>query len=179
MVTLFPHGKRDESRGRKASDPKPAPVTAGRVAGLHLGYPHNQVFLSSFALPKKQRLKEMGVQMKAYQPLSMVASRALALLGLTVILVACGGGKSDTPQKDTSASSAQTASANASKLCVFSNDEEADKCQSGQISLFAPHSFGNEQLPVIFAAKYCDFNFPMVSTVGSVSCVFFKGRTII
>lgn len=43
MCRIFVLGKRDGSRGRKASDPIPATVTAGRVAGLHLVLAHNQV----------------------------------------------------------------------------------------------------------------------------------------
>lgn len=35
-VTLSEIGKRSGNCGRKASDPTPEPVTAGRVAGLHL-----------------------------------------------------------------------------------------------------------------------------------------------
>lgn len=68
MVTLFPHGKRDESRGRKASDPNPAPVTAGRVAGLHLGYSHDQVFLGSFALHILGNVTKGWVQMNSSIP---------------------------------------------------------------------------------------------------------------
>lgn len=66
--------------------------------------------------------------------------------------------------------------ANTSQLCVFSNDESAAVCKSGQTALFAPETFGNEQLPVIFAAKYCDFSHPIALTKGAVSCVFFKDR---
>jgi hypothetical protein len=39
-------GKRSESCGRKASDPKSANLMAGRVAGLHLVSTHDQVFSS-------------------------------------------------------------------------------------------------------------------------------------
>ena len=53
MVTLSNTGKRDGSRGRKASDPIPAPVTAGRVAGLHLVSTNDQVHFQTFALPRQ------------------------------------------------------------------------------------------------------------------------------
>jgi len=52
MVTLSFIGKRDGSRGRKASDPIPATFKAGRVAGLHLVSTHDQVSLQTFALPR-------------------------------------------------------------------------------------------------------------------------------
>jgi len=50
FVTLIGIGKRSGICGRKASDPTPAPVTAGRVAGLHLVSTSTQVPLSVFAL---------------------------------------------------------------------------------------------------------------------------------
>ena len=64
MVTLSNTGKRDGSRGRKASDPIPAPVTAGRVAGLHLVSPDDQVKFQTFALPRQGNfLKGMEFKM--------------------------------------------------------------------------------------------------------------------
>lgn len=51
MVTLSHIGKRGGSRGRKASDPIPATIPAGRVAGLHLVSTHYRVSLQTFALP--------------------------------------------------------------------------------------------------------------------------------
>lgn len=105
-------------------------------------------------------------------PVAVSAIVVLALFG-------CGGGKSETAASVPSASTtAQAVALNNAKLCVFKDDDEATKCQSGQISLFLPSRWGNEQLPVIVAAQYCDFNFPVVHTNGAVSCVFYRGRTV-
>jgi hypothetical protein len=95
------------------------------------------------------------------------------------LLVACGGGKSETSVAAVPSPAAKDVPSQPSKLCAFSNDDEAVKCQPGQIALYVPNSWGNEQLPIIYAAKYCDFNFPIVHTNGAVSCVFFKGRTVV
>jgi hypothetical protein len=126
-----------------------------------------------------QPLKEMGVQMKIRLPLKASILHACFIIGLPLILTACGGGKSEPQAQPKIITPAQTASENASKLCAFSNDDEAKKCVAGQIALFVPQSWGNEQFPIIYAAKYCDFNFPVVHTNGAVSCVFYKGRTVV
>lgn len=111
--------------------------------------------------------------------LSGAGLRALAITSLSLSLLACGGGKGEQAPVSPSVSTAQSAPVGASKLCVFSDDDGTSKCQAGQIALFVPKSWGNEQFPIIYAAKYCDFNFPVVHTNGAVSCVFFKGRTFV
>lgn len=111
---------------------------------------------------------------------SQLTIRAAVLASVASALLGCGGGKSEPLASSPSAAvAAQASPSNASKLCAFANDDIATKCQSGQIALFVPDSWGNEQYPVIYAAKYCDFNFPIVHTNGAVSCVFFKGRTVV
>lgn len=118
--------------------------------------------------------------MKLSKQCSQLPIRAAILAGVASALFGCGGGKSE-PVAGTPSTTvtAQASPSNASKLCAFANDDIATKCQSGQIALFVPDSWGNEQYPVIYAAKYCDFNFPIVHTNGAVSCVFFKGRTVV
>jgi len=118
--------------------------------------------------------------MKPSKQCIQLTIRAALLAGATSALFGCGGGKSEPVAGSPSTTvAAQAAPSNASKLCAFANDDIATKCQSGQIALFVPNSWGNEQYPVIYAAKYCDFNFPIVHTNGAVSCVFFKGRTVV
>ncbi len=46
------------------------------------------------------------------------------------------------------------------------------KCKTGQKVLFKPSRWGNEQLPVIFAAAYCDLRFGVVLTTGAVTCIY-------
>ena len=48
----------------------------------------------------------------------------------------------------------------------------AASCQVGQKVVYLPSSFGNEQLPVIFAAVNCDHRFSIALTKGGVSCIY-------
>lgn len=50
------------------------------------------------------------------------------------------------------------------------------RCRPRDILLFAPITFGSEQLPVETAAWNCDFNSPIVWTRGAVACVFTDER---
>lgn len=62
-------------------------------------------------------------------------------------------------------------------LCEINTLEAGwDTCKEGQIMAFLPQFFGNEQLPVVAAALYCDFHYPIVYTAGGVSCVFTAAR---
>lgn len=58
------------------------------------------------------------------------------------------------------------------EVCTFASESEATKCKAGQLAMFQPRSFGNEQLPVIAAATFCNFNYQIVQTSGAVLCVF-------
>ncbi|WP_374962539.1 hypothetical protein [Spongiibacter tropicus] len=60
-------------------------------------------------------------------------------------------------------------------LCEVSGwqkDVTAASCKAGQKVVFLPSSFGNEQLPVIFAAVNCDHRFSIALTKGGVSCIY-------
>lgn len=62
-------------------------------------------------------------------------------------------------------------------LCsVSSPDEAVAQCQEGDVLLYTPPMFGNEQLPVTIAGYMCDFNHPIVWNVGGVSCIFTTAR---
>ena len=63
-----------------------------------------------------------------------------------------------------------------SSLCTYSTDVQASKCAEGQLSFFSPDSWGNEQLPLIVASTYCDFNHPVMYNNSGVVCVFTKQR---
>ncbi len=59
------------------------------------------------------------------------------------------------------------------KLCQVSSWHLADQnCKPGQKIAFLPESWGNEQLPVMFAALNCDLRYQVVSTKGAVACIF-------
>lgn len=54
----------------------------------------------------------------------------------------------------------------------WQKDATAAVCKPGQKVLFAPATFGNEQLPVVFAAVNCDHRFSIALTKGGVSCIY-------
>lgn len=63
-----------------------------------------------------------------------------------------------------------------SAVCRFADTEAAKQCKNGQLAFFQPERFGNEQLPLMVAATYCDFNHPIIHNAGGVVCIFFSQR---
>jgi hypothetical protein len=60
-------------------------------------------------------------------------------------------------------------------LCEVSEwrrDVVAEKCKRGQKIVFLPDSWGNEQLPIIFAAVNCDLRYSVALTSGGVTCIY-------
>lgn len=54
----------------------------------------------------------------------------------------------------------------------WQHDAASNACKPGQKVVFLPSSFGNEQLPVIFAAVNCDLRYSVVLTKGAVTCIY-------
>jgi hypothetical protein len=65
---------------------------------------------------------------------------------------------------------------NQTKLCVFSDDNGAKQCKSGETAFFSPQSWGNEQLPLNVAALYCDTNHQIIYNNAGVVCTFTDKR---
>lgn len=66
-------------------------------------------------------------------------------------------------------------SINPSSLCeVTSWDREstAQVCKPGQKVVFLPNRWGNERMPIMFAAVNCDPRYPVAMTNGGVSCIY-------
>ena len=64
-----------------------------------------------------------------------------------------------------------------SALCVIKNvDDDVSQCEDGQLLVFLPHSWGNDQLPIEVAALYCDFDHSVVYNNGGVVCKLDKKR---
>nr|PMI52312.1 hypothetical protein BCU43_19900 [Vibrio lentus]PMI89476.1 hypothetical protein BCU35_23040 [Vibrio lentus]PMI98573.1 hypothetical protein BCU32_16865 [Vibrio lentus] len=62
-------------------------------------------------------------------------------------------------------------------ICHFANGDEANaKCKDGDVAMWTPNSFGNEQLPILYISLFCDFEAPITHTVGGVSCIFTTKR---
>ncbi|MBT00066.1 MAG: hypothetical protein CMI01_15500 [Oceanospirillaceae bacterium] len=51
-------------------------------------------------------------------------------------------------------------------------DTTRSTCETGQKIVYLPGSWGNKQLPVLFAALNCDHRFTVAMTEGAVSCIF-------
>ncbi len=63
--------------------------------------------------------------------------------------------------------------------CIVSKVEAVrSKCKVGDILVFAPNTFGNEQYPILVAGSACDFSKPIVWNTGGVACVLDKPREI-
>jgi len=78
---------------------------------------------------------------------------------------------------------AETAKSSSSKeselqqqqLCEVSGwqrDVVAAACKPGQKVVFLPRSWGNAQLPVVFAAVNCDVRYAIALSEGAVMCVY-------
>ncbi|WP_201022751.1 hypothetical protein [Tepidimonas taiwanensis] len=50
------------------------------------------------------------------------------------------------------------------------------KCKPGQKIAFLPETFGNAQLPILFAARNCDLRYSIALTNGGVVCIFLPGK---
>lgn len=64
---------------------------------------------------------------------------------------------------------------NQDSLCEVTDwryDAVAKICTSGQKVVFLPSRFGNEQLPILFAAVNCDLRFSVALTNGAVTCIY-------
>lgn len=54
----------------------------------------------------------------------------------------------------------------------WQHDVVSSLCKPGQKVVFLPTLFGNEQLPVIFAAVNCDLRYSVALTTGAVTCIY-------
>ena len=62
--------------------------------------------------------------------------------------------------------------ANLCEVKAWQHDVVSGLCKPGQKVVFLPSSFGNEQLPVIFAAVNCDLRYNVALTTGAVTCIY-------
>jgi hypothetical protein len=70
----------------------------------------------------------------------------------------------------------QKAQIDQSKMCMYSTDDEAKQCKSGELSWYSPKRWGSEQLPLSAAVAYCDFNYEVMYNNSGVICVFTDKR---
>jgi len=63
------------------------------------------------------------------------------------------------------------------RICnVADANTAAERCKAGDLLVFQPPTFGNEQYPVLISGAFCDFSMQVVQTVGGVACVFSTAR---
>ena len=85
---------------------------------------------------------------------------AIALIGGALLITGCNN---EPPEPDQSS------------FCEVSElgyDAISEDCTENQKIGFFPDTFGNEQMPAIFAALYCDHRFEIAMTNGGVSCIY-------
>lgn len=51
-------------------------------------------------------------------------------------------------------------------------DAVSQACKPGQKVVFLPNSWGNAQLPILFAAVNCDLRYSVALTEGAVTCIY-------
>lgn len=95
--------------------------------------------------------------------------RVLAAVAVAAgTLTACGGASAP-------AAPAAAGGPDQNELCEvasFRVQDVARACKPGQKVVFLPESWGNEQLPVIFAAVNCDLRYQVALTKGAVTCIY-------
>lgn len=89
----------------------------------------------------------------------------LALAALSIFGI--GAGSSGQAQAATETASSQQKH----RICSVSNFDTRG-CKKGDVVLYLPSQWGNEQLPVEFAGKKCDLTKQVVWTKGGVTCIY-------
>lgn len=89
----------------------------------------------------------------------------LCVIGATLALAGCN-------QPATVANLPTINQADVCEVKSWQHDASALACKPGQKIVFLPGSFGNEQLPIMFAAVNCDMRYSIALTNGGVACIY-------
>lgn len=101
------------------------------------------------------------------------AAIGLALGIAATALIGCKGPVEDSQGKPTGAVMTQAVlEPDQTTFCVAKEVETATHCRPGQKVVFMPSSWGNEQLPILFAALNCDLRYTVALTHGAVTCIY-------
>jgi hypothetical protein len=103
-------------------------------------------------------LNILGNTMRVLNVLLIVSAAAIAITGCN---------QQPGVKSDVSINQANVCEAGDSR-----RDVVASACKPGQKVVFLPQAWGNEQLPVLFAAINCDLRFSVVLTKGAVTCIY-------
>ena len=95
----------------------------------------------------------------------MSIKKALIAAGI-VVAAASGCNQSQKPQI------ADVDQVNLCEVSAWQHDAAAKVCKPGQKVVFLPETFGNAQLPILFAAVNCDLRYAVALTHGAVTCIY-------
>lgn len=94
------------------------------------------------------------------------------LLARAALLSLCAGLAGCLPSGAAAPTAPAPEQGNLCEVTAWRKDAVARSCKPGQKVVFLPESFGNEQLPVIFAAVNCDLRYEVALTRGAVACIY-------
>ncbi len=100
----------------------------------------------------------------------MTIPKLLALTAFSLSLASCGGGNN--PPKPAESKPAPVAIDQDNVCVVLSTSDAPKSCKDGEKVIFTPQSWGNEQLPILFAGFSCDLRYAVALTNGGVACIY-------
>lgn len=116
---------------------------------------------------KCQKLTSSTVKLPVFRnPVAFAAASVVLAITAGCTQPAAGTAKSSSP-KELDLQQQQLCEVNG-----WQRDVVAAACKPGQKVVFLPRSWGNAQLPVIFAAVNCDVRYAIALTEGAVMCVY-------
>jgi hypothetical protein len=98
-----------------------------------------------------------------------------ALLAVVLAAAGCSIGADGSKATSVASSTSGNAGPDQANLCEVSawqHEDVARACKPGQKVVYLPQTFGNEQLPVFFAAVNCDLRYSVALTTGAVTCIY-------
>ena len=97
----------------------------------------------------------------------------VACVALTTALVASlAGCDRSLPAAKGASPSASPDQATLCEVREWRRDVTEAACKAGQKAVFLPPRWGNEQLPILFAAVNCDLRYAVALTNGGVTCIY-------
>lgn len=81
----------------------------------------------------------------------------------------------DAPQAPATPLSQPVHTIDQNRLCEvtgWQHDVAKEYCEPGQKIVYLPESWGNDQLPILFAAVNCDLRYSVALTKGAVTCIY-------
>jgi len=109
-------------------------------------------------------------------------SKALIRLVVASAVISLAGCNAQPPRTRSAQAPAPVAGAmpDQQHLCEvhdWQRDVTTATCTAGQKIVFLPDRFGNEQLPILFAAVNCDLRYAVALTNGGVACIYLGSVT--